>query len=48
MSVEVFHLFKTRLIIRPSIIRRFNNPIVREIGFGVLVCKVVNALNYQK
>jgi hypothetical protein len=48
MSVEVFYLFQTCLIIRSSIIRRFNNLIVREIGFGVLVRKVVDTLNYQK
>jgi len=44
MFVEVFQPFQTRLIVCPTIIRRFDNPIVREASFGVPVCKVVGAL----
>jgi hypothetical protein len=43
--VEVFQPFQTSLIVCPSITRRFNNPIIREVGFGVPVREVVDALN---
>jgi hypothetical protein len=46
--VEVFQPFQTSLIVCLSITRRFDNLIVREVGFGVLVRKVVNTLNDQK
>jgi hypothetical protein len=46
--VEVFQPFQTRLIIRPTVIRRFNSPIVREVGFGVPIRKVIDALNHQE
>jgi hypothetical protein len=48
MFVEVFQPFQTSLIVCPSITYRFNNPIVREVGFGVPVREVVDALNDQK
>ena len=48
MFVEVFQPFQTRLIICPTIIRRFNNPIVREVSFRVPVREVVDALNDEE
>jgi hypothetical protein len=48
MSIEVFQPFQTRLIICPPVTRRFDNPVAREVGLGVPVCEVIDALNSQK
>jgi hypothetical protein len=45
MSIEVFQPFQTRLIICPPVTCRFDNLVAREVGLGVLVCEVIDALN---
>jgi hypothetical protein len=44
MSIEVFQPFQTRLIVCPTVIQSFDNLIVRESGFRILIRKVVGAL----
>ena len=46
--IEVFQPFQTRLIICPPVTYRFDNPVAREVGLGIPVCEVINALNSQK
>ena len=46
--IKVFQPFQTRLIIYLPVTHRFNNLVAREVGLGVLVYEVINALNSQK
>ena len=46
--VKVFYLIQTCLVICLAIICRFNNPIVREGSFRILIYKVISTLNNKE
>ena len=44
----MFEPFQTRLVIRLSIVYRFDDPILREAALSVLTREMVGPLNHQK